>query len=77
MLGCLSQGNVDPLILFGSEEQITKAVTKCIKQAGQRGHILNLGHGVVQGTPEESVGVFCDLARSSATFFQDEAVATV
>lgn len=75
--GAFLQGNVDPLVLFGGEEQISKAVVKCIKQAGQRGHILNLGHGVVQGTPEENVGIFCDLARNSASFFRDEAFATV
>ena len=25
----------------------------------------NVGHGVVQGTPEENVGIFCDAARAS------------
>ncbi|GMH36342.1 hypothetical protein BSKO_04210 [Bryopsis sp. KO-2023] len=68
------QGNVDPLVLFGKEEDIRGAVTKCIQQAGPTGHILNLGHGVVQGTPEESVGLFCDLARESASLFDKELV---
>ena len=32
--------------------------------AGPRGHILNLGHGVLVGTPEEAVAHFFDVAKS-------------
>lgn len=28
--------------------------------------LLQVGHGVIEGTPEESVGLFCELARQSA-----------
>ena len=31
---------------------------------------MNVGHGVVQGTPEENVGLFCDLARQSGSLFE-------
>ena len=62
----LEQGNVDPMVLFGTEDEIRKAVTRCLVEAGPRHHILNVGHGVIEGTPEESVGLFCDLARQSA-----------
>eukprot|EP00959_Pyramimonas_sp_CCMP1952_P404990 8487915-Pyramimonas_sp.AAC.1 len=58
------QGNVDPMILFGDEAQIQAAVRDCVAQAGRR-HILGVGHGVPQGTPEESVGIFCEAARNS------------
>jgi uroporphyrinogen decarboxylase len=54
-------GNLDPRILFGSKEQIEKAVRDCIDKAGGPGmHLLNLGHGVMQGTPEEAVGWLVD-----------------
>jgi len=55
-------GNVDPTILFGSKEQIEEAVRECIDKAGGPGnkHLLNLGHGVMQGTPEEAVGWLVD-----------------
>jgi len=54
-------GNVDPTILFGSKEQIEEAVRDCIDKAGGPGkHLLNLGHGVMQGTPEEAVGWLVD-----------------
>eukprot|EP00592_Proboscia_alata_P022388 CAMPEP_0194411712 /NCGR_PEP_ID=MMETSP0176-20130528/9974_1 /TAXON_ID=216777 /ORGANISM="Proboscia alata, Strain PI-D3" /LENGTH=288 /DNA_ID=CAMNT_0039213921 /DNA_START=422 /DNA_END=1285 /DNA_ORIENTATION=- len=47
-------GNIDPTVLFGSKEQIEAAVRECIDNAGGPGkHLLNLGHGVMQGTPEE------------------------
>lgn len=34
-------------------------------QAGQRGHVLNLGHGVLVGTPEENVAYMFDLSKVS------------
>ncbi|CAI5523509.1 unnamed protein product [Closterium sp. Naga37s-1] len=59
------QGNVDPMVLFGPEASIRAAVADCLSKAGGRRHILNVGHGVVQGTPEESVALFCKLAQES------------
>jgi uroporphyrinogen decarboxylase len=57
-------GNLDPTVLFGSKEQIEAAVRDCIDKAGGPGkHLLNLGHGVMQGTPEESVGWLVDECR--------------
>jgi uroporphyrinogen decarboxylase len=54
-------GNIDPTILFGTKEQIEEAVRECIDKAGGPGkHLLNLGHGVMQGTPEEAVGWLVD-----------------
>ena len=54
-------GNIDPTILFGTKEQIEAAVRDCIDKAGGPGkHLLNLGHGVMQGTPEEAVGWLVD-----------------
>jgi len=59
-------GNVDPMILLGSEQDISSAVKNCIEKAGGPGncHILNLGHGVVQETPENSVRIFVETAKS-------------
>ena len=54
-------GNIDPRILFGTKEQIEQAVRDCIDKAGGPGrHLMNLGHGVMQGTPEEAVGWLID-----------------
>jgi uroporphyrinogen decarboxylase len=58
-------GNIDPTILFGNKEQIEQAVREAIDKAGGPGnrHLLNLGHGVMQGTPEEAVGWLVDEAK--------------
>ena len=58
-------GNLDPMVLFAPEETIRAAVADCLAQAGPRGHILNVGNGIIQGTPPEAVGLVCDLARAS------------
>jgi len=60
----LVAGNVDPTILYaGTEQQIHDAVRSCREKAGTKGHILNVGHGVLQGTPEEAVQAFVNAAK--------------
>ena len=70
--GRVLQGNVDPMELFGPDAAIEAAVEACVRAAASGGaagrHILNVGHGVAQGTPEEAVGLFCDLARRSGAW---------
>lgn len=56
------QGNVDPMVLYGTEQHIRSAVKECILQAGPR-HVVNLGHGVEKDTPEEGVRMFVDAVR--------------
>lgn len=63
--GVAVQGNVDPVVLFGGEKAIEEAVMDCIRKAGPKGHVLNLGHGVLVGTPEESVACMFDLAKKA------------
>ncbi|MCL7041592.1 hypothetical protein MKW94_014806 [Papaver nudicaule] len=58
------QGNVDPAYLFSALPALTDEIHRVVRCAGQRGHILNLGHGVLVGTPEEAVAHFFDVARS-------------
>lgn len=57
------QGNIDPGVLFGSPEFIQQRIYETVNKAGKQGHILNLGHGVLVGTPEESVRVFFETAK--------------
>lgn len=66
------QGNVDNTVLrVGTEEAIRASVRECLVEAGPRGHILNVGDGVMQQTPEENVGLFIQLAKESASVFRD------
>ncbi|KAM7278062.1 hypothetical protein ACFE04_005196 [Oxalis oulophora] len=58
------QGNVDPAYLFSTLPALTDEIQRVVKCAGPKGHILNLGHGVLVGTPEEAVAHFFDVARS-------------
>ncbi|QCD98693.1 uroporphyrinogen decarboxylase [Vigna unguiculata] len=58
------QGNVDPGVLFGSKDFITDRINDTVKKAGRGKHILNLGHGIKVGTPEENVAHFFEVAKS-------------
>lgn len=59
------QGNLDPAVLFADQATITKAVQDVITKAGRTGHIFNLGHGVLVGTPEENVKLVFDLTKEA------------
>lgn len=50
------QGNLDPITLFAPEDVLHARVKEILAAANQReGHIFNLGHGIVPGTPVEAV----------------------
>ena len=54
--GCAVQGNLDPITLFAPENVLRARVREVIDAAaGRPGHIFNLGHGIVPGTPVENV----------------------
>lgn len=55
-------GNIDPMILYGSKQNIENAVKSCIQQANGK-HVLNLGHGVEKDMSEESVEVLVNAAK--------------
>jgi uroporphyrinogen decarboxylase len=57
------QGNMDPCILFGSQKLIKERLEDTVRKAGNLGHILNLGHGVLPKTPEENVRFFFETAK--------------
>lgn len=50
------QGNLDPIALFAPEAVLRRRVEEVLAAAHNRpGHIFNLGHGIVPGTPVENV----------------------
>ncbi|NCR52866.1 MAG: uroporphyrinogen decarboxylase [Microcystis aeruginosa L211-07] len=59
------QGNIDPGVLFGSQSFIRERIIDTIRKAGNQGHILNLGHGVLVGTPEDKVRFFFETAKQA------------
>jgi uroporphyrinogen decarboxylase len=57
------QGNVDPGLLFGTPEAIRHRIIDTVRKARGRRHILNLGHGILPGTPEENARVFFETGK--------------
>ena len=54
--GCAVQGNLDPIALFAPEDILKAKVREVLHAAaGRPGHIFNLGHGIVPGTPVDNV----------------------
>ncbi len=58
------QGNLDPGVLFAGFE-IVKREAKAIldRAAGRPGHIFNLGHGILPGTPVDNVRSLVDFVH--------------
>ena len=53
---CAVQGNLDPIALFAPEDVLRRRVQEVLTAAnGRPGHIFNLGHGIVPGTPVANV----------------------
>jgi uroporphyrinogen decarboxylase len=62
------QGNLDPSILKLSKPEITDAVRMLVNSMkGEKGFILNLGHGVTPDIPFDHVRHFVDVAREHSS----------
>jgi uroporphyrinogen decarboxylase len=57
------QGNIDPCALFGSPDFIRDRILETVQKAGKHRHILNLGHGILQNTPEANAAFFFETAK--------------
>ena len=58
------QGNLDPIALFAPQDVIEEKLKLILEQAkGAKGHIFNLGHGIVPKTPVENVKFVVDKVR--------------
>jgi uroporphyrinogen decarboxylase len=52
------QGNLDPVRLLGPLDAIRASTRSLVAETGGRGHVLNLGHGVLPSTPVQAVEAF-------------------
>ena len=59
------QGNMDPCVLLSTPELIASKARELIAAGEGRGHILNLGHGILPMTPVENARAFIDAAKAS------------
>ncbi len=59
------QGNLDPLLLFSDPAIVRRQTRALVEQARslKRPALMNLGHGILPGTPVESVRAFFEEAR--------------
>lgn len=58
------QGNLDPITLFAPLDVLEHRVNEILCAAnGRPGHIFNLGHGIVPGTPVENVQAVVRMVR--------------
>jgi len=58
------QGNLDPIVLFSDLDTIRDSVHYILTQAaGKSGHIFNLGHGILPGTPVDNVIALVDMVH--------------
>jgi uroporphyrinogen decarboxylase len=60
------QGNVDPTALFGPPQKIRQVTLDTVTALGGKGHILNLGHGILPHTPVENAQLFVKTGQQSA-----------
>jgi uroporphyrinogen decarboxylase len=63
---CALQGNLDPGVLLSTPEEVarrTRALLDSVRE--RRGHVLNVGHGVLPATDPECVAAFVECARGA------------
>ena len=67
------QGNLDPVILFGSVDLIEKEVKRILHRVkGQFGHIFNLGHGILPNTPVDHVAALVNMVHEYSSTVRQE-----
>jgi uroporphyrinogen decarboxylase len=60
------QGNLDPALLLGPWERVEAAAGDIVERAGgRRGHIFNLGHGVLPDTDPAVLGRLVELVHEA------------
>lgn len=58
------QGNLDPVVLFAPWEAVEVRAQHILERAnGRTGHIFNLGHGILPGTPVDNVRRLVDFVH--------------
>jgi len=70
------QGNLDPCVLFGPKEKIRLETERILKGYGSgKGHIFNLGHGILPQTSPENAKYLVDCVKELSIKYHERAVA--
>ncbi len=63
--GVAVQGNLDPTLLFAPVSELKRQAERVMSEAkGRPGHIFNLGHGIMPGTPVDHVLALVDIVHA-------------
>ncbi len=57
------QGNLDPCVLYGTEETIAHYTTQMLNAFGPKNYIANLGHGLYPDIEKEKAKFFVDFVK--------------
>jgi len=60
------QGNLDPALLYASQDVLLARTREILQQLGGKGHILNLGHGILPTTPVENAQLFIQTGQQAS-----------
>ena len=60
------QGNIDPAVLLGGPEATRLATEVLLRRVERRGHIVNLGHGLLPETPLASIAALVEVVHNEA-----------
>ena len=60
------QGNLDPAVLTAGADAARAAAAELLGRVEPAGHIVNLGHGILPGTPIESVEALVDAVHGES-----------
>ncbi|MDE0658619.1 MAG: uroporphyrinogen decarboxylase [Gammaproteobacteria bacterium] len=58
------QGNIDPAVLLGGEDATRRAARDLLARIEPRGHIVNLGHGLLPETPLTSIDALVEAVHN-------------
>ncbi len=60
------QGNLDPHALFAAPDEVRRRAEQVLaRMAGRRGHVMNLGHGILPDTPIASVEALVEAVQAT------------
>ena len=67
------QGNLDPVVLLSDPETVREETIRVLEAYGEgKGHIFNLGHGILPETPVENVKTLIETVKSESPKFHKE-----
>jgi uroporphyrinogen decarboxylase len=59
------QGNLDPAVLLGPIADVERRARDVVRRGGKRGHVFNLGHGIMPEAPIEAVEALVAAVKSA------------